>query len=123
MLWASTACTLAPEARDGARDRNCRSLRQATPRGLAILAGTPGLPHAHQQNTSELDRLFFLGSEKGADDLGQYGEGFKAAAICLLRDHGVPEFDTNHAKSLICIEATSRRATTARAIERRARVS
>jgi hypothetical protein len=36
-----------------------------------------------------LDRLFFLGSEKGSDDVGQYGEGFKAAAICLLRDHGV----------------------------------
>ena len=33
-----------------------------------------------------------------------------------------PEFDTNRAKCLICIEATSRRATTARAIERRARV-
>jgi hypothetical protein len=37
----------------------------------------------------ELERLFFLGSEKGGDDVGQYGEGFKAAAICLLRDHGV----------------------------------
>lgn len=37
----------------------------------------------------EPDRLFFLGSEKGNDDVGQYGEGFKAAAICLLRDHGV----------------------------------
>ncbi len=37
----------------------------------------------------ELVRLFYLGSEKGADDVGQYGEGFKAAAVCLLRDHGV----------------------------------
>lgn len=36
-----------------------------------------------------LDRLFFLGSEKGSEDVGHYGEGFKAAAICLLRDHGV----------------------------------
>lgn len=36
-----------------------------------------------------LERLFYLGSEKGADDIGQYGEGFKAAAMCLLRDHGV----------------------------------
>ena len=37
----------------------------------------------------ELVRLFYLGSEKGGDDVGQYGEGFKAAAVCLLRDHGV----------------------------------
>lgn len=36
-----------------------------------------------------LDRLFYLGSEKGDDDVGQYGEGFKAAATCLLRDHEV----------------------------------
>jgi hypothetical protein len=36
-----------------------------------------------------LERLFYLGSEKGANDIGQYGEGFKVAATCLLRDHGV----------------------------------
>ena len=36
-----------------------------------------------------LDRLFYLGSEKGEDDIGQYGEGFKVAATCLLRDHSV----------------------------------
>jgi len=36
-----------------------------------------------------LERLFYLGSEKGEDDVGQYGEGFKVAAACLLRDHGV----------------------------------
>lgn len=36
-----------------------------------------------------LDRLFYLGSEKGEDDVGQYGEGFKVAATCLLRDHAV----------------------------------
>jgi hypothetical protein len=36
-----------------------------------------------------LERLFFLGSEKGVDDVGQYGEGFKVAAMCLMRDHGV----------------------------------
>ena len=36
-----------------------------------------------------LQRLFYLGSEKGEDDVGQYGEGFKAAAVNLLRDHGV----------------------------------
>src|SRR5262249_41420361 len=36
-----------------------------------------------------LERLFYLGSEKGEDDVGQYGEGFKVAATCLLRDHAV----------------------------------
>lgn len=36
-----------------------------------------------------LERLFYLGSEKGEDDVGQYGEGFKAAATCLLRDYDV----------------------------------
>lgn len=36
-----------------------------------------------------LERLFFLGSEKGGNDVGQYGEGFKVAATCLLRDHAV----------------------------------
>ncbi len=36
-----------------------------------------------------LERLFYLGSEKGEDDIGQYGEGFKVAATCLLRDHAV----------------------------------
>jgi hypothetical protein len=36
-----------------------------------------------------LERLFYLGSEKGEEDIGQYGEGFKVAATCLLRDHAV----------------------------------
>jgi hypothetical protein len=36
-----------------------------------------------------LTRLFYLGSEKGDESIGQYGEGFKAAAVCLLRDQGV----------------------------------
>jgi hypothetical protein len=36
-----------------------------------------------------LERLFYLGSEKGEDDIGHYGEGFKVAATCLLRDHAV----------------------------------
>ena len=36
-----------------------------------------------------LSRLFYLGSEKGDESVGQYGEGFKAASVCLLRDHGV----------------------------------
>lgn len=37
----------------------------------------------------KLERLFYLGSEKTSDDIGQYGEGFKAATVCLLRDHGI----------------------------------
>ena len=37
-----------------------------------------------------LDRLLFLGSEKGSEDVGEYGEGFKAAAVCLLRGHVTP---------------------------------
>ena len=36
-----------------------------------------------------LERLFFLGSEKDEDDVGHYGEGFKVAATCLLRDYDV----------------------------------
>jgi hypothetical protein len=39
--------------------------------------------------TLELDRLFYLGSEKGDDDIGKYGEGFKVAAVCLLRNHRI----------------------------------
>jgi hypothetical protein len=35
-----------------------------------------------------LERLYFLGSEKGANDVGKYGEGFKAAATCVLRERG-----------------------------------
>jgi hypothetical protein len=37
----------------------------------------------------ELERLFYLGSEKGEGDIGQYGEGLKVAAVCLLRDHQI----------------------------------
>ena len=36
-----------------------------------------------------LERLFYLGSEKQSSDVGHYGEGFKAAATCLLRDFRV----------------------------------
>lgn len=35
-----------------------------------------------------LRHLFFLGSEKGDDDIGKYGEGFKAATVCILRRNG-----------------------------------
>ena len=39
--------------------------------------------------TFPLEELLYLGSVKGKADVGQYGEGFKAAAMCLLRNHGV----------------------------------
>jgi hypothetical protein len=42
-----------------------------------------------------LERLFYLGSEKGPGEVGQYGEGFKVAATCLLRDHGVTPIATS----------------------------
>ena len=37
----------------------------------------------------DLEHLFYFHSTKGEDDIGQYGEGFKAAATCLLRDHHI----------------------------------
>lgn len=37
----------------------------------------------------ELARLFYLGSEKGDEDVGKYGEGFKVATVCLLRNHNI----------------------------------
>jgi hypothetical protein len=33
----------------------------------------------------DLKRLYYLGSTKGPDDIGQYGEGFKAATVSLFR--------------------------------------
>ena len=37
----------------------------------------------------DLKHLFFIGSHKGTDDVGQYGEGFKVASVCLLKEHGI----------------------------------
>ena len=36
-----------------------------------------------------IKKLFYFGSEKTEDDVGQYGEGFKAACVCLLRDFNI----------------------------------
>ncbi len=36
----------------------------------------------------DLRRLYYLGSEKTSDDVGQYGEGFKASAVSYLRIPG-----------------------------------
>jgi hypothetical protein len=35
----------------------------------------------------ELERLYYLGSEKGEGDVGQYGEGFKAACVSIIRGY------------------------------------
>ena len=57
---------------------------------VEVLAGEKGsdvtisAPSAYN-----LQRLFYLGSEKREHDVGEYGEGFKAAAVNLLRDWGV----------------------------------
>ena len=32
-----------------------------------------------------LKRLFYVGSEKGEGDIGQYGEGFKAAMVSMIK--------------------------------------
>lgn len=51
--------------------------------------------------TFELDRLFYLGSEKDRDEnVGQFGEGFKAAALCLVRDHEIEPVVISGAKAV-----------------------
>jgi len=37
------------------------------------------------QNVFNLDNLYYLGSLKGDEDIGQYGEGFKAACVSLFK--------------------------------------
>jgi hypothetical protein len=54
-----------------------------------------------------LERLFYLGSEKGEDDIGQYGEGFKVAATCLLRDHGVTPVAAS-GRDVLCLRIAER---------------
>lgn len=53
---------------------------------IAVRDGTVQISAPASYN---LERLFYLGSEKGPENVGQYGEGFKVAATCLLRDHRV----------------------------------
>ena len=55
----------------------------------------------------ELERLFYLGSEKGPQDVGQYGEGFKAAATCLLRDFHVTPI-AQAAAQIVCIRISDK---------------
>ena len=58
-----------------------------------------------------IERLFYLGSDKDPDagDIGRFGEGFKAAAVCLVRDHRIePVFGSG--KSLARIRAANQAA-------------
>lgn len=64
---------------DANRDRLTEVSVKADGKDVSVTAPVP----------FNLERLFYLGSEKGTDDIGQYGEGFKVAATCLLRDHSV----------------------------------
>ena len=64
---------------DANRDRLDEVAITAAGRDVTVTAPTP----------FHLDRLFYFGSEKGDEDVGHYGEGFKVAAACLLRDHDV----------------------------------
>jgi hypothetical protein len=57
----------------------------------------------------DIERLFYLGSDKDPDtgDIGRFGEGFKAAAVCLVRDHNIePVFGSG--KKLARIRAASK---------------
>lgn len=65
---------------DGNKD-NLNSIKVKTNGDRTVIISAPSL-----FNTKE---LLYLGSSKGEDDLGKYGEGFKCATICLLRDHRV----------------------------------
>lgn len=49
-----------------------------------------------------LEELLYLGSTKDEDDVGKYGEGFKAAAVCLLRNHGVTPVIVS-GRQILCI--------------------
>ena len=54
-----------------------------------------------------LMRLFYLGSEKGGDDVGQYGEGFKAAVMCLMRDYRVEPIAIS-GNSIVCMRISEK---------------
>lgn len=55
----------------------------------------------------DLERLYYLGSEKGPDDVGHYGEGFKAAVICILRS-GTAFLAAASGRQVLCIRVDSK---------------
>lgn len=82
---------------DANRDQLDRITIEVTPDTVRITG-----PSGH-----DLEQLFFLGSEKDpAANVGQYGEGFKAAAMCLVRDHGVRPVARSGGK-IACIRLAS----------------
>jgi hypothetical protein len=62
---------------DSDRARIAEVKVEVTGSGATVSAPTP----------YNLERLYYLGSEKGLADVGQYGEGFKAAAVSLFRKY------------------------------------
>lgn len=60
-----------------------------------------------------LERLFYLGSDKGPEDVGQYGEGFKVAVTCLLRDHRVAPV-ARSGRQLLCLRISEESVTDAK---------
>ena len=82
---------------DANRDRLDRVAIAVTPDAVRVTG-----PSGH-----DLEQLFFLGSEKDpAANVGQYGEGFKAAAMCLVRDHGVKPV-ARSGRKIACIRLAS----------------
>jgi hypothetical protein len=57
-------------------------------RSIVITASSPGRVLVYGKEEFNVTRLYFLGSEKSAEagDIGGFGEGFKGAAVALLRD-------------------------------------
>ena len=51
----------------------------------------------------DLELLFYMASTKGPNDVGQYGEGFKVAVTCLLRDHRVTPI-ARSGNQVLCIQ-------------------
>ena len=62
-------------------NRDCLSKVRVDVHGSDVTISAP--------TSYNLEHLFYFHSTKGQDDIGQYGEGFKAAAMCLLRDHHI----------------------------------
>ena len=58
--------------------------------------------------TFDLNKLFYLASEKTEEHVGQYGEGFKAAIACLLRRHPDAIVVAQSDKNIVCVRLGKR---------------
>ena len=56
----------------------------------------------------DLNKLFYLASEKTDEHVGQYGEGFKAATACLLRRHPDAIVVALSGKNAVCVRLENR---------------